>query len=116
MLADIGFLALSYGDLDRAEAIFKGVQAARPENEAGPLGMAMTDLARGNAQDAVEILQKLPPSDPVRLYLAIAMGSSGNKQGAEELFQDLIATANGTAFAELAAEHLKTLHDDAPLL
>jgi predicted Zn-dependent protease len=116
LLADAGFLALSYGDLDRAEAIFKGVQVARPDSEAGPLGVALTDMARGNVQAAVDRLQALTPSDPVRLYLAIALGRSGDRQRAEELFRELIASASGTAFAEIAAAHLKTLHEGTLLL
>ena len=116
LLADIGFLTLSYGHFDKAETIFKGVQVARPESEAGPLGIALTHLARGNVHATVEALRKLPPSDSVRLYLAIALGRSGDKQGAEELFQDLVKTAGGTAYADIAASHLKILHDTTPLL
>jgi hypothetical protein len=109
LLADIGLLALSYGKLETAETIFKGVQAARPANEAGPLGLALANLARGDVAAAVETLRKLPPSDPVQLYLGIALLRSGDKRAAEEIFSDLIKTAGGTAYGDIAAAHIQLI-------
>lgn len=109
LLADIGFLALSYGSLDAGETIFKGVEAARPGSEAGPLGLALADLARGDIDAAVEILQRLPPSDPAQLYLGIALWRSGDKAAADAIFTDLVKTAGGTAFGDIAAAHIQKI-------
>lgn len=116
LLTDVGFLALSYGDLRSATTIFNGVQIARPDGEAGPLGLALAALAKGDVGDALEILSKLPPTDPVQLYLAIALWRSGDRQAAEDLFNDLKKTANGTPYGDIAEEYLKNLQNETPIL
>lgn len=116
LLTDVGFLALSYGDLGAAATIFKAVHIARPESEAGPLGLALADLAKGDVDAALETLRKLPPSDPVQLYLAIALWRSGDREAAEDVFNDLKKTASGTPYADIAEEYLKNLKNEAPIL
>jgi len=101
-LVDIGFIALSRG-LDRhAEAIFDGVTAARPDGEAGPLGMALVALLRSDADRAVKLLRTLPPSDPVRLFLGMALLRRGDRADAARILTDVAATAADAGTAELA--------------
>ncbi len=114
LLTDIGFLTLSYGKLDSAKKIFEGVKAARPDNEAGPLGMALVDLARGDIDTAIGTLRSLPPSDSAQLYLALALLKSGEKQEAEDLLTDLSRTANGTPIGEIASNYIADLSASAP--
>ena len=109
LLADIGFLALSAGlDLE-AQAIFGGVKAARPAQEAGPLGLAMVQMARADLDGAIGLLRALPPSDAALTYLGLALLRRGDTAEASDLFGNVMATAAGTPFAEIAAASLKEI-------
>jgi hypothetical protein len=108
LLVDIGFMALSAGLDAEAEAIFDGVKAARPEQEAGPLGLAMVQMARNDLDGAVSTLRALPPSDAVLTYMGLALARRGDDMQACELFRTVIGSADGTPFAELCAAGLKS--------
>lgn len=109
LLVDIGFMALSAG-LDReAETIFEGVKAARPDQEAGPLGLAMVRMARGELDEAVATLRALPPSDAALTYLGLALARRGDKAEAREMLEGVVRTAPDTPFASLAMAGLQEL-------
>jgi tetratricopeptide (TPR) repeat protein len=102
LLAELGFIALSAG-LDRdAAAIFDGLRAARPREEAGPLGLAMVHMARGELDDAVTLLRRLPPSDAAQTYLGLALVRRGDLDEAQTILERVARTAPGTPFADLA--------------
>jgi hypothetical protein len=89
-LADLGFIALSRG-LDRhAAAIFEGLQAARPNQEAGFIGRALVDLARGEVEAALRTLRSLPPSDAVLAFLGMALIRHGDQAEAREVLGAVI--------------------------
>jgi Flp pilus assembly protein TadD len=89
-LADLGFIALSRG-LDRhAAAIFEGLQAARPNEEAGFIGRALVDLARGDVESALRILRALPPSDAALTFLGMALIRHGDKAEARDTLGEVI--------------------------
>ena len=89
-LADIGFIALSRG-LDRhAAAIFVGLQAARPKEEAGFIGGALVDLARGEVEAALRILRSLPPTDAALTFLGMALIRHGDKAEARDVLGEVI--------------------------
>lgn len=113
LLVDIGFTALSAGLDVEAEAIFDGVKAARPEQEVGPLGLAMVQMARNDLDGAVSTLRALPPSDAVLTYMGLALARRGDGAQARELFRTVIASAAGTPFAELCAAGLKSAECDS---
>jgi thioredoxin-like negative regulator of GroEL len=102
MLVELGFTALSYGLNGDADAIFAGVQVARPTDEAGFIGAALVHLARSEIDDAVKTLRALPPTDAARTFLAIALHRSGERAHACEILKDIINTASGTPYAKLA--------------
>jgi hypothetical protein len=102
MLVELGFIAFSYGLQDRAEAIFAGVQVARPQHEAGFIGAALVQLARGEINTAISMLSALPPTEAARTFLAIALHRSGERVEAREILTDVINTAAGTPYADLA--------------
>lgn len=109
LLVDVGFIALSAG-LDReAEAIFAGVSAARPGQEAGPLGLAMIHMARNQLDQAVATLRALPPSDAALTYLGLALARRGDAAEARSVLGSVIDTAPGTPFAELAEAGIREL-------
>jgi hypothetical protein len=106
MLVDIGFIALSRGADRHAEAIFAGVQAVRPGEEAGHLGAALVHLYRGEVDPAVAILRKLPPSDAAQTFLGLALSRRGEGDEASRVLNGVVATAPDTAFASLARDLL----------
>jgi thioredoxin-like negative regulator of GroEL len=106
MLAELGFAALSRGRNDEAAAIFAGVQAARPTQEAGFIGSALVHLARGEVDAAIRTLRSLPPTDTARTFLAMALHRGGDRATAREILADVAVTANQTADIVLAREML----------
>lgn len=107
LLTDIGFIALSAG-LDReAETIFEGVAAARPAQEAGPLGVAMVKMARNDLDGAIAILRALAPSDAALTYLGLALARRGDEAEARQLLRGIVESASGTSFAALAEAGLQ---------
>ncbi len=109
LLADIGFFALSAGLVSEAGAIFEGVRAARPAHEAGPLGLAMVQMARDDLDAAISTLRALPPTDAALTYLGLALARHGDVAEASGLFGNVVETAPGTPFAEIAAAGLEDM-------
>lgn len=102
-MVDLGFMAISAGLIRHAEAIFEGVRAARPQHEAGALGLAMVHLAENRPAEAVALLKPLPPSEAVLTYLGLAQARHGERDAAGRSLRGVIASAPGTAFAEIAS-------------
>jgi Flp pilus assembly protein TadD len=115
-LVDLGFIALSQGRNDEAAAIFAGAQAARPAQEAGFIGSALVNLARGELEAAVKTLRSLPPTETARTFLAMALKRSGDRTAAREILIDVVRTAGGTPQAILAHELLDELDGAQPPL
>ncbi len=109
LLVEIGFMALSRGLLAPAEAIFAGVEAARPGGEAGGIGCALLCLHRGAVDEAVRILRALPPSDAARAFLGLALARTGERGEARAILSEVVASAPGTAPAAMAADLLAAL-------
>lgn len=109
MLVDIGFIALNAGQTARSTAIFEGVAAIRPEAEAGPLGLALNHMATGRAEEAAAILRRLPPSDAALTYLGLCAARLGDVAEARRILENVLRTASGTPFAELARASLDEL-------
>lgn len=102
MLADIGFSAVSRGEVANAEAIFAGLTAARPDNEAGPIGTALVNLHRGQAEEAAAILRRFPGSDAAQLFLGMALHRAARDTEARTVLEALAATASEPGPAEAA--------------
>jgi hypothetical protein len=108
-LADIGFIALSRGLVAQAGTIFNGVVAARPDQEAGYIGHALVDLARGDVGGAIKTLRALPPTDAALTFLATALARHGEHAEACDILSELIRTAPVTPFAAMARHILAEL-------
>ncbi len=108
-LMDIGFMALSRGLDGPAAAVFAGVAAARPDQEGGPIGTALVKLYRGQIDEALAILRRLPPSDAVRTFLGLALSRQGDREAARRTLADVVETAGGTAFARSARDMLDAI-------
>ncbi len=109
VLVDIGFIALSAGLTSRALAIFRGVQVAKPSEEAGFIGEALVHLGQGDPKRAVDILQALSPSDAATLFLGIALARLGDKTEARELLLSVINTPGGSMHGPAAEAALAEL-------
>jgi Flp pilus assembly protein TadD len=108
-LADLGFVALSRGMDQHAIAIFQGVKAARPQQEAGNLGIALVHMLRGDLDQAVKLLRELGPSDAALTFLGMALARQGDTAEATRVLNNVVATAKGTSYAALAADTLASL-------
>lgn len=111
-LVDIGYIALSAGLDLHAAAIFEGVQAVRPNHEAGFIGRAVVDIARGDAGAAIKALRSLPPTDTAQTFLAITLIHYGDHEEARKLLVEVIGSAADTSAAALARDVMAEL--DAP--
>jgi thioredoxin-like negative regulator of GroEL len=109
LLTEIGFIALSAGLESQADLIFRGIEAARPGQEAGPLGRALVHLARGEIDAAIAILRALPPSDAALSYLGLALARRGDGTEARAILQRVARTSSDTAFVDLATAALQGL-------
>ena len=77
LLTEIGFLALRHMRCDDSRTIFAAVTALRPDQEAGHIGAALTDLLSGDVDAAIARLEKLPLSDAARAFLGLALVKQG---------------------------------------
>jgi hypothetical protein len=107
ILADIGFIAASRGLFDHATAIFEALKALRPEGEAGYLGHGIIDILRGAPASALTTLQDAPRTDAVYTFMGIAQMQVGNLEEGKRLLRDVCSSAEGTAFARIAAQSLE---------
>lgn len=106
LLADIGFLALSRGLDQHALAIFQGVASLRPAQEAGPLGIALVHMLRGELDAAVKGLRALKPTDAALTFLGLALARQGANEEARTVLADVLSSAPDTPFAAIAREAL----------
>lgn len=109
LLTEIGFIALSAGLDEPAEKIFRGIQAARPAQEAGPIGRALVHMARNELDAAIAILRALPPSDAAQSYLGLALARRGDSAEARAILQRVARTTSDAAFVDLASAALAGL-------
>ncbi len=114
ILVELAFTAFSHGLNDQADVIFAGVRAARPGDEAGFIGGALVQLGRGEIETAVTMLRSLPPTDAVRTFLAIALNRGGDQAEARDILNDVIDTAEGTPYANLARVLLDGFDQSSP--
>lgn len=74
--ADAAMAVLASGDLDAAERLFREVLEARPGHEVAEKGLAEVLVERGRYDEALQLLDKLPPDPEVnRLRAAARVGS-----------------------------------------
>ena len=109
MLVDIGFMALSHDFVESAEAIFAGVIAARPAQEAGHIGKALLLLHRGDVDEAVAVLRALPPTDAARLFLGLAVSRTGDVAQARSILADVAEATPDAAHSASARALLDAL-------
>lgn len=95
LMAELGFTALMRGRDTEAERIFLGVRAARPEQNAGPIGLALLALKRGEPDTAIDLLKELKSDEHALTFLGLAYYRKGDTERAAKILNaaaDLGAT------------------------
>jgi len=77
--------AVSSGDVATAERLFREVLAVEPAHEEAAVGLADLLVARGLAQDALTLLDPLPPTPKVRRLQAMARIGKVDTSSIEDL-------------------------------
>ena len=77
LTAEQGRLLAEAGDLEAAEAAFRSVLEHDPRHQAAGLGLAGLLIDRGDTAEAVQVLNRLSPTDEVRKLLARARLEGG---------------------------------------
>lgn len=72
LLAEIGFLAVSRGQIVQGEKIFKALELARPASVGGYVGLAVAQVFGGRPRDALGTLERgmrnVPAEEHAPLY------------------------------------------------
>ncbi len=94
-LSVLGFLYLRLGDWERAERLFKALDALRPGDGSAAASLAAADLGRGDWNAALERLDRLPADagHHVRLMKAQALWRLGRNGEAEAVMAEYLAAA-----------------------
>ncbi|MDR2892006.1 MAG: hypothetical protein LBV80_02820 [Deltaproteobacteria bacterium] len=91
-LAEIGFAAVSMGNMPSARTIFEGLAAVRPDHEAPRMGMAMSHYMINEFAEAEEILRGLMRDKPefrlAGVHLALCLILAGRKDEALPLLRE----------------------------
>ena len=115
-LVDLGFIAVTRGLDKHAAAIFDGVRAVRPNEDAAYIGPALLMIQKGDINGAIKLLRSRPPSDSIRVFLGMALLRHGDIKDAVDVLHDLVATAGDPALSDLARNLLASTAADAPSL
>ena len=94
-LNGLAISCLATGLVDEAQPAFELISDAAPEHSAGPIGLASVALARGNYDEACEILQQAAEqlagdSDRTRQILMHALVASNKLDEADDLRDSLM--------------------------
>jgi len=91
-LAEIGFCAVSMGNMLPARTIFEGLEAARPGHEAPRMGLAMSHYMVDEFEAAETILRGLMRDKPefrlAGVHLALCLILAGRKDEAVPLLRE----------------------------
>ena len=91
-LAEIGFCAVSMGNMLPARTIFEGLAAARPGHEAPRMGLAMSHYMVNEFEAAEDILRSLMRDKPdfrlAGVHLALCLILANRKDEAAPLLQE----------------------------
>ncbi len=90
LTAERGRLLAEAGDVAGAEAAFRSVLADDPRHQTAGVGLAELLIERGDTAEAVEILNRLSPTDEVRRLLARARleGAEGDLDALAKAAED----------------------------
>ncbi|MGV6876590.1 tetratricopeptide repeat protein [Pseudochelatococcus sp. B33] len=108
LMTELGFAALMQGRDTEAERIFLGVRAARPEQEAGPIGLAMLALGRGDPDAAIDLLRGFSTHERALTFLGLAYYRKGDTERAIRILN----TAIDLGATDLAHDLLQAIAEE----
>lgn len=114
LLASLGFSALMRDGDAHARAIFEGVRAARPEQEAGAIGLAMLHLKNGESDRAIDLLKPFGASDIALAFQGLAFFRNGDRETAVRILNDAMALAPEGEGGVLARQMLEAIEREPP--
>ncbi len=105
LAAEQGRILAESGDLPAAEAAFRSVLERVPDHQSAGVGLAELLVDRGDAAEAVAILERLSPTDEVRRLLARARlnQSGGDLESLAEAAADESNLQAGLAYGRALA-------------
>lgn len=109
VLAELGFTALMRDMDEQALTIFKGVEAARPGQEAAAIGLAMLDLKKNNIDSAINHLKKFSANEQALTFLGLAYFRKGEVAKATKVLNDAISIAKDPQSCALALNILQAI-------
>lgn len=92
-LLEVGYYAISRGQPEKAEKIFQGLSAARPESEYPVIGLAVLKMNSNQPDEAVTLLKQSPvaSASPMgRGFLALALKLGGKSDQSREILAELL--------------------------
>ena len=93
MLTEIGLMACGAGNVKQAEAIFEGLGTVRPHQSSWLIGLAMSRLEAGAAQEAVAIMRNASDmpyfkNPEFTVFFAMCLNAAGRRSEAERLLKE----------------------------
>jgi len=92
----LGDWRLDAGDAEGAEVAFRESTRLAPEDPAGWAGLARVELRRGNAAQAVKIVERLTVQHPNEPYLHHLLGTAYRRQGDTGRAESELALGQGS--------------------
>jgi hypothetical protein len=107
LLMELGYVAVGRGFQTRAQDIFDGIIAARPNSELPLIGAAVCRINFGDFVGGAKILAEQalkinPDSGAAKCFLAMAIKEIGGKREADELVGQVIETCEDPVAKKLA--------------
>lgn len=99
LIAQIGFTALSCGDLTAARRIFDGLAILRPGSEASIFAEASYQLMSGDPHRAIEILRGAEPTDQLSTMLAISLFTVRQAEEGRAVLEEIAARSGDQSTA-----------------
>ncbi|MFD2249681.1 Tfp pilus assembly protein PilF [Pseudochelatococcus lubricantis] len=109
LLASLGFIAVMRSRDAHARAIFEGVMAARPEQEAGAVGLAMLHLKDGEYDRAIELLRPFSFSETALAFLGLSFFRKGDRERAMKILRDAVVLSSGGDGGAFAQQMLNAI-------
>lgn len=97
MLIEIGLMGCGAGNVKEAESIFEGLSTVRPHQSSWLIGLAMSRLEAGAAQEAVAIMRNASDTPFFRnpectVFFAMCLIAAGRRSEAEHLLREQLST------------------------
>jgi len=114
MLMELGILAGGYGYGKEADAIFRGIEAVRPESEYPLVGRAIVRMNDNRPEEAARILEEgalplNPENDLTRGYLGLALMLDKRHDRCRDLMEEVVRNDRDETAVRMARDILEQL-------